>query len=414
MSGSEELLKERTARFERAISLEPNDRIPVISSFSFFAAKYAGYTPAEVMFDAQKMKEAWIKTHIDFNIDAYSNPFGLHFTGSILTLLDYKQLKIPGRGIDPNHTYQFVEGEYMKASEYDNFLFDPTDFVIRTYWPRVFGAFEPAGKFPPLYEILNYVMGLDNLVMFDEEGLTSMLKTIVEAKKFLQQRSAISVEYIKEMEGMGYPAQYSAFSQAPFDTIADYFRGMRGSLIDMYRYPDKILAACEKMLPLMLNFGKRAKTRSSPRVFIPIHKGLDSFMSLAQFQTFFWPTLQKLIIGLIEEGLTPHVFWEGDCTSRLETIAEIPRGKAIYAFEKTDIFKAKEILGNQVCIRGNVPASMLCTGSPQEVRDYCKKLIDVVGKGGGFIMDGANSLDEEKPENVKAMIDFTREYGVYN
>ncbi len=109
----------------------------------------------------------------------------------------------------------------------------------------------------------------------------------------------------------------------------------------------------------------------------------------------------------------PHVFWEGDCTSRLETIGDIPRGKALYAFEKTDIFRAKEVLRDRVCIRGNVPASLLCTGSPQEVRDYCKKLIDVVGKGGGFIMDSASSLDEEKPENVKAMIEFTKEYGVY-
>ncbi len=347
------------------------------------------------------------------DLDAYSNPFGLHFTGAILEALDYKQLKIPGRGIDPNHTYQFVEGEYMKASEYDAFLSDPTDFVIRCYWPRIFGAFAPMANLPPPGEILNYVMGLDHFRLFDTDQLMQVLNAIAKAKSVLEKRVSLSAEYAAEMQKLGYPPQYSAFSQAPFDTLADYFRGMRGSLMDMYRHPDKIQAACEKLLPMMLEFGRKAKQRGVPRTFIPIHKGLDSFMSLTQFKTFFWPTLQKLINGLIAEGVVPHVFWEGDCTSRLETIADIPRGKAIYSFEKTDIFRAKEVLRNHVCIRGNVPASMLCTGTPQDVRDYCRKLIDIVGKGGGFLMDASNGIDEEKPENVKAMIDFTREYGVY-
>ncbi|MBW1797411.1 MAG: hypothetical protein JRJ21_03170, partial [Deltaproteobacteria bacterium] len=97
----------------------------------------------------------------------------------------------------------------------------------------------------------------------------------------------------------------------------------------------------------------------------------------------------------------------------LETIADIPKGKAVYWFERTDIFKAKEVLGDTVCIRGNVPLSIMCTGTPDDIKEYCKKLIDVVGKGGGFIMDSSTVMDDAKPENVKAMIDFTKEYGVY-
>ena len=103
----------------------------MVISFAFFAAKYAGYTPAEVMFDGEKMMKAWVKTYTDFQTDAYNNPFGLHFTGPVLTALDYKQLRIPGRDADPNHSYQFVEGEYMKAGEYDEFLFDPTGFMLQ-------------------------------------------------------------------------------------------------------------------------------------------------------------------------------------------------------------------------------------------------------------------------------------------
>jgi uroporphyrinogen-III decarboxylase len=184
-------------------------------------------------------------------------------------------------------------------------------------------------------------------------------------------------------------------------------------MLDMYRQPDKLIQAAERLLPIMLKLGLTAKERGVPRVFIPLHKGLDGFMSQEQFKTFYWPTLKRLIEGLIEEGCTPIVFWEGDVASRLELIGDIPRAKAIYGFERTDMFKAKEILGDVVCLKGNVPLSILAMGTPDDVKAYCKRLIDFVGKGGGFIMDGSTVLDDAKPENVKTMFDFTKEYGVY-
>ena len=66
-----------------------------------------------------------------------------------------------------------------------------------------------------------------------------------------------------------------------------------------------------------------------------------------------------------------------------------------------------------MCIEGNVPSTLLQMGSVQEVKDYCKKLIDMIGKGGGYILSPRSSTDEVKPENLKAMIEFTKEYGRY-
>ena len=92
----------------------------------------------------------------------------------------------------------------------------------------------------------------------------------------------------------------------------------------------------------------------------------------------------------------------------------MPRGKALYWFEQTDLIKAKEVLGDRICLRGNVPASLLNVGTPEQVKEYCRKLIENVGKGGGFILDGATGIpDEARPENVKAMAEAVREYGVY-
>ena len=157
-----------------------------------------------------------------------------------------------------------------------------------------------------------------------------------------------------------------------------------------------------------------AKKIGKPGVFIAIHKCLDSFMSPDQFNTFYWPTLKKLIETFIAEGLIPMVLWEGDVGSRLELIGDIPAAKALYMFERTDMFKAKEVLGDVVCLQGNVPLSLLIGGSPDDVKDYCRKLIDVVGKGGGFIMSPSTALDDARPENVRAMFAITKEYGVYS
>jgi len=183
----------------------------------------------------------------------------------------------------------------------------------------------------------------------------------------------------------------------------------------MYRCPDKLLEALDKVYKLLIRAAlKVPRLPGVHLVFIPLHKGLDGFMSEAQFKTFFWPTLKRIMLDLIEAAYTPCPLWEGRCDSRLEIIADIPKGKAVYWFEQSDVIKAKEVLGDRICIRGNVPASLLNLGSPEEVRAYCRNLIEKVGKGGGFILDGATGIpDEAKPENVKAMVNAVTEYGLY-
>lgn len=409
----EELYQEREKRVNETIRLQVPDRVPVMSLFGFFPAKYAGITYEEAMYDSDKMMKAWVDTISEFQPDMYANPYFIQFLGTTLDALDAKQLKWPGHGVDSMSTYQFVEGEHMKPDEYDAFLSDLTDFTIRTYWPRIFGALKPLKKLPPFYDIISYYMGMSRFAAFDNPEMTGAIESLLKAAKEAKRMVSGAIEYAKKMKDLGFPPQYGSMSQAPFDTLSDFFRGTRGAMLDMYRNPDKLLEATEKLLPIMLNLGLTTKKRGVSRVFIPLHKGLDGFMSPDQFKTFYWPTLRKLILGLTDEGLHPILLWEGDCTSRLDLIGDIPKGKVVYWFERTDIFKAKEVLGDTVCLRGNVPLSVMSTGTPEEVKETCKKLIDQVGRGGGFIMDCSTVLDDAKPENVKAMIDFTKEYGVY-
>jgi len=136
-------------------------------------------------------------------------------------------------------------------------------------------------------------------------------------------------------------------------------------------------------------------------------------MSPEQFETFYWPWLRKGMLALIDQGIIPMVYCEADVESRLESFADVPKGKVIYHVAQTDLVKAKAVLGDTACIMGNVPNIIMQTGTPDDVKEYCKWAIDVAGKDGGYIMDTAVMLDEAKPENLKAMIDFTKEYGVY-
>jgi len=136
-------------------------------------------------------------------------------------------------------------------------------------------------------------------------------------------------------------------------------------------------------------------------------------MSLKQFETFYWKSLKKLILALVDKGLTPCPFFEGSYTARLEYLADLPKGKILGFFDGTDIHKAKEIIGKTMCMSGFMPLSLLQTGTPEQVKTYAKKLIDTGGKGGGFIMGPKTAMDEANPELVKVWFNFTKEYGLY-
>ena len=136
-------------------------------------------------------------------------------------------------------------------------------------------------------------------------------------------------------------------------------------------------------------------------------------MSQQQFDTFYWPSLKKVMDAFIQEGLLIWLFAEGSYNTRLESINVFPKGAVTWYFDRSDMAAAKRILGDKCCIQGNVPSSMMMTGTPQEVKEYCRKLIEVCGKGGGYILAGGSVAGNPKLENLKAMMEAAKEYGVY-
>ena len=414
---NEEMLEERKKRFQDAIALRVPDRVPIwFQDASFFPARYTGMTFREAMYDSDKIFAAYKKTFLDFEPDFFFNPgHALHTPGKALETLDCKQILVPGQaGISENHSFQFIEGEYMQRSEYDEFLNDPSGFTIQKFLPRVFGAMKSFESLPSIMNLLLGYFGMPTIGGMVSDDLITSMEKFCEAARAIQEHGAKAGNFINEMADLGIPLACGAITLAPFDLIGDTMRGLRGVLMDMYRQPDRLLAAIDKVTPLMTT-GAIAQCEASgnPGVFIPLHKGSDGFMSLKQFETFYWPSLKKMMLDLIDHGLIPCPFFEGDHTQRLEYYADLPKGKILGFFDCTDIYKAKEIIGGTMCMSGFMPLSVLQTGTEDDVKAEAKRLIDVLGKDGGYVMGPKTAMDEADPHLVKVWFDFTKEYGVY-
>ena len=119
-----------------------------------------------------------------------------------------------------------------------------------------------------------------------------------------------------------------------------------------------------------------------------------------------------MVNAFTAEGLYVNMHMDTDWSRTLPYYREFPKGKCMIELDSTtDIFKAKEVLNGHICIKGDVPAQLMKLGSPEDIAAYCRKLIDVVGKGGGFVLStGCTCPVDAKYENVKAMLDTAKEY----
>jgi len=411
---AEKTYKERVTRIKDAIQLKKlPDRVPIFPVLSFFPAYYAGMTPQEMMYDYDKLAEAHKKYLLDFEPDV--NPgIGIPTPGRVFDLLDYKLYAWPGHGVLPSSTYQCKEAEYMMADEYDALIRDPNYFFTTTYFPRIFGKLDGFKMLPNLAAIQEIVFVGPTIVPFGLPPVQEAYKALLDAGAEALKWAGIVGAFNDEMAALGFPAGAGGFTKVPFDTLGDTLRGTRGIMVDIYRQPDKILEAIEALTPIMIDMGVSAtQMAGNPLVMIPLHKGADGFLSDAQFKKFYWPGFKKLLVGLINEGCVPLPFVEGGYNTRLEVIRDIPKGSTFWAFDSTDMAKAKKILGDVACIGGNVPTDLLSVGTPSQVKDYVKNLIDTCAPGGGYAVANGVAADDVKPENMKVMIDFTKEYGVY-
>ncbi|MGD9100568.1 MAG: uroporphyrinogen decarboxylase, partial [Anaerolineae bacterium] len=139
---AEQGYRQRTQMIKDVIQLKKPERVPIIPWWGVYPAEYAGITVEEAMYDYEKLGMAWKKFNADFMPDGLVSA-ALVGPGKVLDMLDYKVYHWPGHGTPSNTSYQCIEDEYMTADEYDVLIADPTNYFLRFYLPRVFGALGP-------------------------------------------------------------------------------------------------------------------------------------------------------------------------------------------------------------------------------------------------------------------------------
>jgi hypothetical protein len=409
---SEELYTDREKRLTDAIGLRVPDRVPIRFSLGYFPAKYTGITTETAYYNPTKWKWASQKLITEMDPDSYF-PTTAMGSGLALEILGSRQVKWPGHGVSPYVTHQMLELEPMKGEEYAEFLSDPSDFIVHRYLPRVWDAAGSLEKLPSFKSLIGGAsLGMFASRLFDSDLLRA-LDAIAKAGKATLEFQRGMMSLTDDMAGLGYPHFSPLMAGAPFDVISDNLRGMRGAMLDMYQHPDEVVKTCELFVPHELErAAQMAKMAKNKRVFMALHRGSDGFMSLRQFERFYWPTFKAVVLGLVDLGLTPCPFFEGIWDQRLEYLKELPKGKVVAHFAQTNMAKAKEVLGGHLCIAGDVPSSILQVGTVGEVEAYVKKLIQVCGRDGGFILTHM-PIDDADPVLVKAMVDATKKYGVF-
>jgi len=407
-----ELYEEREKRVRDVIELGVPDRIPLTIDVKIDT--YTGIPNSAAYYDPINFKRAVRKIALDFEPDMCNA--GLPTSGNALEALGVTNRLWPGGPLPPDYGYQFVEGEYMKGDEYDLFLSDPSDFVVRCFLPRMYRALAPLAKLPPL-----------GVLFFGFEGITPVLATKEfarmaraleragrETRKF---RKTIGDSY-EELAQLGFPAfahvGTGGVGGAPFDTVSSFLRGMKGSMLDMYRQPEKLLRACDMILERRIALARPAdpKKRGNPkRTGMPLWRGDKSFMSDKQFERFYWPGLKKALQATIDLGYVPVPFFEAKFGDRLERLLELPKGKIIASVEHMDAVRAKEILQGHTCVFVRGPLSSK-VWSLRQVEEYTKELMDKCGRGGGLIVN-VKLPDKGTKEAYRKMLDSIRKHGRY-
>ena len=411
---AENLYKQRVTRFIKAIKLEEPDRVPVILPTGNYPAYWGGANFRTLMYDYKKAREIWLKYMEAFgDMDVFNGP-ALVPSGKIAEAIPSKLQKLPGLGLPEDASMnQFVEGEYMTADEYDLMMMDPTDYNMRVMLPRTTPLFEPFKRLPPM----RAMMGNYWLTVLANPEIRKIFETLMSLTDEQNKWLMANMELNNYIRSQGYPSLFGGgpMAGAPFDHFADALRGTQGISMDMFRQPKKLHEAMESFLSLSIKTSvKNFPMTASPICMMPLHKGDDTFMSDKQFAEFYWPYLRRLFLAMIDEGLVPMPFAEGRYNNRLKQITDTPRRGVVWYFDQTDMKEAKRVLGDVCCLMGNVPTSIIMKGTVQQVKEACRKLIEDCAPGGGYILSGGASIDNGKIENLKAMMDAAKEYGVYH
>lgn len=412
MRDAQQLFQERTQRIKDVIALKKPDTVPFAPKIGNYYARGYNISMYDAMMDIRNIIPGVVGFLDDFQPDLAWAP--VMYPIEPMEAMNCQYINWPGvtHNLGLNESFQIVDKSFLMDDEFDEFLFDPTHFFITKVYPRKFKDLEPLSKlcFRNPIEYALYIEMATCAQPDVKEALDALKRGGAAAAKWLGYMGAISGQIVQK----GFPLGAATAQTCPFDMFSDNIRGLINSISDIYHRPEKLLRVLDYMTEVCIERATTtAKFLGVDFVFIPLHAGMDEFMSPANYEKFYWPGLKKLIMALVDLNITPYVFCEGKYNSRLEIISDVPKGKVIYMFEQVDLVRAKKIVGQSACICGNLPTALLGYGKKEKVIDETKRMIDSCAGDGGFIMDCSIVLDNAKRENMEAWAETTRLYGKY-
>lgn len=364
--------EEHLGRMLGAVHLESVDRIPFMSSGSAVNAALTGVTLSEYCRNMRVNAKANLE-----GIRQYSDPDGVQvtiFQPDMLTTCWLGKMEIPGRDLPENALWQMHEQEIVKQEDYDEIL---------------------EGGFAPWYQKI-LVERLGNPLQYATEFFSYMGESI---GLFAQN---------------GYPCFCGANLYGPIEmfcggrTLYNFFAD------DLCDIPEKVEAVFDQVQKFNIagweaQF-KNPQTRPIA-AWIGGWRGTPDLLSPEMFERFSWKYLRELGNLCLSYGVIPLFHLDSDWTRGMKYFREFPKGSVILGLDgKTDIFAAKQIIGDHCCLMGDVPASLLSFGKPEEVDAYCEKLIREVGPKGFILSSGCDAPYNSKLENLKAMADSIHKY----
>jgi uroporphyrinogen-III decarboxylase len=394
---AEQIYQERLARYVTALRNEKPDRVPIRPFVAEFTAKYAGLTCQDVAHDYNLAFEAAVKCARDFDWDAVVPNMVYVWTG-LAQALGLRYYGIPGIGIPHTTGFNYIEPPedraFMRADEYDALIADPTGFLYQTWFPRVSTEIVGTGV-PATYR--------------------NQLALVKGGMAMLQYFYAFGPQIQRLRTECGMPSAIAGIFKSPFDILADKLRGYVGLVQDMREQPEKVLEACQALMPHLCHVGLAT---ADPNRQVPIgfwmHRGCVPLISPRQFESHYWPTLRPIIEEFWKHGHQTMFYAEGKWAAHLGAFSELPDRSILFHVDRDDVFAVHKQLGHKFALSGGVPNALLSYGKPAEVRDFCRRVIDEVAADSGYIMDaGAIMQDDTSIENLRVLTDTTREFGVY-
>ncbi len=363
-------------RLQAAISLDDVDRHPVFPILVTAAPRLYGITQAEAWRDHDVAREALISCYEDYGYDYGSKPNyyfpmlpGRHMAAPVRNL-------IPGKQLAEDDLYQVDERVLFGREDYDRIASLGWNNFWDEHYEKMSG--KPLAKFTAVQTLSNQLF-VEDMKICEERGMPIFL-------------------------GAAVDSVLMAFSLCR--TLTEFTK-------DLHQVPGKVEAAMKASCDdLISNAIQCCKNNGKMVAFIVLERGSGFYYRLDVFERFEWPFLQLYVDAFVSEGILPWLHFDTDWGMNLPYLKKLPRGKCVCDLDgTTDIFRAKEILRDHMCISGDVPAALLSLGKPEEVADYCKKLIDEVGDGGGFMLTtGCECPIDVKPENLRAMVETGKGY----